>query len=77
MLLNVARSFLTIVAFCAFLGSFWFQMRVYKKQRATGRRQWLIDPIAQLEGMFSKESAISLGYGIVFALAIIGLIKLK
>ena len=74
---GVARSFLTIAACVGFVGAFWFQMLVYKKQRATGRPQWLIDPIAQLTGMFSKESAISLGFLIVCLLAAFGLHELE
>jgi hypothetical protein len=76
-LLSVARSFLMIAACVGFVGAFWFQMLVYKKQRATGRPQWLIDPIAQLTGMFSKESAISLGFLIVCLLAAFGLHELE
>jgi len=77
MLVSIIRSILIVAACVGFAGSFWFQVLVYKKQRGTGRPLWLIDPIAQLTGMFSMECAISLGFVIMALLALFGLDKLE
>ncbi|WP_315727494.1 MULTISPECIES: hypothetical protein [unclassified Bradyrhizobium] len=77
MLVSVIRSILIVAVCVGFAGSFWFQVLVLKKQRGTGRPLWLLDPIAQLTGMFSKECAISWGFLIVGLLALFGLDKLE
>ena len=64
------RIALAIVAVAAVFGAFWSGTLMLNKQRTSGRRYWLINPLAQWESTFTKEC------GIMFACLFIGAMAL-
>ena len=57
-MIDLIRIALAIVAAAAGFGGFWSAILMLDKQRASGRRYWLINPLAQIESTFTTECGI-------------------
>ena len=59
-LIDIVSFVLVLVTVGAVVGVIWSQALLWQRQRVMGYRFWLINPMAQLAGTFTKETAISL-----------------
>lgn len=70
-MIDLIRPALAIVALAAGFGAFWAGVLMLDKQRTSGRRYWLINPLAQIESLFTQECGIMFACLLIAVAAVI------